>query len=406
MDLAPVILILGALVFLAHFFALVYARTRVPDVLFLIAIGLVLGPLTGIVKPEDLGAVGPVFVSVTLIFILFEGGLGMDVKVLARALTGAAALGILCFAATLGIAFAFGVAFLALPPLSAAILGAVIGGTSSAVVLPLVERLAMHEQTRTILVLESALTDILCVVVTLALLEAHKLGAFSFLDLGGEMLAAFLVSCLIGGGAGVLWAVILHRVRTLRNAMFLTPAFAFILCAVVDMLHLNGYIAVLAMGVAVGNMELLRTPVLQRYLPDCPIRHTEGERLFFGEIVFLLKTFFFIFIGLSLHFRDLWGLVLGGILVLILFLMRGGAVRIVFRRSGPPEDAVLTAVILPKGLAAAVLASLPLHAGVLGGETIQEITFMVILLSILLTSVGVFAALRTPFGGWYRRLYE
>lgn len=44
-------------------------------------------------------------------------------------------------------------------------------------------------------------------------------------------------------------------------------------------------------------------------------------------------------------------------------------------------------MMIPKGLAAAVLATLPEQAGIPGGEAIKYITYSVVFISILLTSI-------------------
>ena len=59
----------------------------------------------------------------------------------------------------------------------------------------------------------------------------------------------------------------------------------------------------------------------------------------------------------------------------------------------------------PKGLAAAVLASLPLGAGIAAGQAIQDITYIIIFFSILVCSVLVFLLERTSFAGAYRKLF-
>jgi potassium/hydrogen antiporter len=45
--------------------------------------------------------------------------------------------------------------------------------------------------------------------------------------------------------------------------------------------------------------------------------------------------------------------------------------------------------IVPKGLAAAVLATIPLQRGIVGGEFIMNLTFSIVLFSIVFTSVLV-----------------
>ena len=87
MEHALVLVFIGLLVFLAHLFVALFERTRVPDVLYLILIGVIVGPVLGIVSPEDFGKVGGVFTTVALVVILFEAGLELSVESL-RSSTG------------------------------------------------------------------------------------------------------------------------------------------------------------------------------------------------------------------------------------------------------------------------------------------------------------------------------
>jgi len=57
----------------------------------------------------------------------------------------------------------------------------------------------------------------------------------------------------------------------------------------------------------------------------------------------------------------------------------------------------IVAVMVPKGLAAVVLATLPLQQGVLGGEIIKNLTYGVVLLSIVITSFLVMLIDKTRF---------
>jgi potassium/hydrogen antiporter len=82
MHVATNILVVGALIFGAHAFTGIFSRTRVPDVLLLTIIGIILGPVFHLVTPENFGLIGPVFATVTLIIILFEAGLTLDLDIL------------------------------------------------------------------------------------------------------------------------------------------------------------------------------------------------------------------------------------------------------------------------------------------------------------------------------------
>ena len=94
MELAVTVIAIGAIVFLAHLFSILFERTKVPDVLPLVTIGLILGPILGLATQEHLGEVGPVFSNLTLVLILFESGLNMKLTALKDAVRPASILGI------------------------------------------------------------------------------------------------------------------------------------------------------------------------------------------------------------------------------------------------------------------------------------------------------------------------
>ncbi len=64
----------GLIIFAAHFFTALFEKTRVPDVLPLIILGILIGPVLGVLSPDDFGYVGPLLSAIALILMLFEGG--------------------------------------------------------------------------------------------------------------------------------------------------------------------------------------------------------------------------------------------------------------------------------------------------------------------------------------------
>lgn len=121
--------------------------------------------------------------------------------------------------------------------------------------------------------------------------------------------------------------------------------------------------------------------------------------MFFAEGVFLLKTFFFVYIGISIVLTDYFSIAVGGLLAIMFYLVRILIVKLSVRSNIPKEDRIVMAMMVPKGLAAAVLASLPMQAGVPGGELIQNITYSAVLISIVINSFLIFANARIPFVG-------
>jgi len=404
MEIALIIVIIGALIFLSHLFAGIFSRTKIPDVLLLIIIGLCLGPFFGVVNPQHFGVVGPVFTTITLIIILFEGGLDLHFHVLRKILRRLFALAMVSFTLTMVVVGAVTYLLTNFSPIISFMLGAIVASTSPAVIVPMVRQLKMQKEARTILTLESAVSDVLSIIIALAFLEAHKLGALHFDAIAGHMISSFFFSALFGILGAFIWSIVLNKIRTIQNSIFTTPTFVFVIYGMVELLEYSGAIASLTFGVTIGNIELFKLPLLKRYIPHSPIALNETEKVFFSEIVFLLKTFFFIYIGLSIQLMNIGWLLFGMVLTLLIFVVRIPVVRLIVPKSTTMTDATMMAVLVPKGLAAAVLASLPLREGIVGGEMIQNVTYAVVLFSIILTSLLIILLERTKLGDFYRQM--
>ena len=75
-------------------------------------------------------------------------------------------------------------------------------------------------------------------------------------------------------------------------------------------------------------------------------------------------------------------------------------------KSVPVKDASIMAVMSPKGLAAAVLASIAFQQGINGGEFIKDVVYSVILISIVMTSILLLALERTKLGNYYGWIFS
>lgn len=393
MQLAAAIALIGGLVFLAHLFAHIFSRTRIPDVLWLLLIGVALGPVSHLISPKDFGVVGPAFVSITLVLILFESGLSLQVQRLRRALPGTLALSSLSFIGETAVVAVATALLTSLGWWLAVLLGIIIAGNSPTVIVPLSKGLGMGDRTRDILFLESALGDVVSIVVALALLDFHTNGWGRWLLTSSHFLVGFGAAILIGGIGGLGWAMLLRKTRGLENPMFTTPAFVFLIYGAVELMGANGAIAALAFGIVLGNVE--HSPLVRESLPAVGLNRAEMG--FLGEIIFLLKTFFFVYIGLSVQFSELEWLLFGGLLTVLLLLPRIPAVRWTLRRRAPPRDANLAACMVAKGLAAAVLAALLVQQAVPHAAELQSIIYAMIFFGVVITSVLVFVC-NQPFG--------
>jgi cell volume regulation protein A len=88
-----------------------------------------------------------------------------------------------------------------------------------------------------------------------------------------------------------------------------------------------------------------------------------------------------------------------------LYLLRIPITRFAIPDTTPLWDVIIIAIMVPKGLAAAVLASIPVQESVPGGLLIQNLAYSVILFSIVLNALLVFLMERTSLPSVYRRLF-
>jgi NhaP-type Na+/H+ or K+/H+ antiporter len=402
--MSTTLLFIGLAVFLSHVLAVQFRRTQVPDVLVLVLIGIAVGPVLGFVQPEDFGKVGSVIATIALVVILFESGTSLDLPTLRRTAGTTVLLAVACFAVTT--ASVAGVAMLAfdLGLVPALLLGVTLGGTSSAVVIPLVGALKVSPRPATVLVLESALTDVLCIVGVFALLQVVADGGLQPGQLMGSVLAALVFAAVIGVAGGAGWMLVLGRVRGFPNTISSTLAWVFIVYGLTEFLGFSGAIAALAMGVTLGNHGRLGLDGLARSgIRAEPLNAQDLD--FIREAVFLLKTYFFVYLGISVQFGDPWLALAALAMMLLVFLLRLPLTRFVCR--GPDyglRDTAIVSMMAPKGLAAAVLATLPLQAGIEGGELIRDLAYMAVLFSIAMTAVLVIVLPWSPVQRVYGRM--
>jgi potassium/hydrogen antiporter len=375
----------------------------------LIVVGIMLGPhVTGFASPADFGKVGPVMSTVALIVVLLLGGVELDLNALARALRPTVYLALTTFVMTMALVAAAGMLWLGLGWLTAIMLGAILGGTSSAVVIPLVRGLGLPDYPATILTLESALTDVLTVVLATALMQAAatRQAGINPGHLLGAVLSSMGMASITGVVGGIAWLAALRIGRRNEDAVIATIAFAFLVYGVAEGLHFNGGIAVLAFGLTLSNRERMRISELR------PLRGLQfgklgpREQAANRQAQFLLKVFFFVYLGMSIPFHDGWLVGLACAVVLVVYMGRHALAKMSLDRARVSwDEAAAVCALAPKGLAAAVLASQPKQLGIAGGDAIASFTFMVVLVSITLTALMIPALRIRAVASFYQSLF-
>ena len=386
-----IIAIIGLLIFAAHLFSSIFSKRRIPDVLFLIIIGLVLGPLTHVVNSERLSLLGSILSAVTLVLILFESGIQLSFSNLKDSFKPALKLTAANFVISAIAVWLVAWLVLKTDPVIGLMMGCILGGTASAVVIPTVRQLKMSKKSSTILILEAAIGNVFSIVLALALLQAIKSRHVEFGMIFGHIFSSFILATLIGLLGSVFWALILDKVREIKYSVLTTPAFVFIIYGINEWMGYSGAIAALAFGIGMANIDGIYDGLLYKMTKKRPASLNDTERSLFSELVLLLKTFFFVFVGISIQLYAWKPIVIGLAITVMLFILRIPVVRLAISSKDQisAKERRYMSAIDPKGLTAAVLAtqSMAYIPDVEMGFFIRNIVFSVILFSIVINSI-------------------
>lgn len=383
MQTPVVLIVIGLFIFWGHYLSGVFDRKSIPDVLGLMLIGILLGPVFHLVDPASFGRFGSLFSHFVLIFILFESGTELRISEIKTSFKESAGITTAGYFTTWLATFFICKAVFDLPLTTCLFIGATLGGTSSAVVVGLVKKIAIRPKTATTLIIESAETDVFTLAIPLAILGLMMTGEVHANTVVASFVSSLIMALLIGIGGAFIWSFIINRIPTLKTTKFSTPAFLFILYGLAEYLNFSGPLTALSFGIAIGNLQYLEPKFLEKVIPNQSIVLPPDEKDFFSEMVFLLRTFFFVFIGVSIQINRIDWLLWGAAITLALFIVRLFVVKLVIAKETPVLDKATVSIMIPKGLGAAVIATLPLQQGHTDGVIIQSICFSVILFSTL-----------------------
>jgi len=360
------------------------SRLRLPAIIILLPAGFLAGAITTDVNPERLlGAAFQPLVSLSVAVILYDAGLGLDLRKL-RGHTRRVVIRLI----TLGVpvTWAFGAAFAALllgmSSGAALMTGAILVVSGPTVVGPLLRFVRPTERLQRVLAWKGSLIDpvggILGAIVFSAVLAGTHKGPI-------YQVGQFLITVGIGAagaviGVALLW-FLLRRLRlgeVLGTSAQLTCVVA--VAAGCDIAREDaGLLAAVVMGLAVANLRGF----------DAPAR-----RLFFETLVQLIIGVLFVSISATVTPASLSHLglpTLGLVAVLVLVARPLVAVLATVRTDLTRGERQFTGWMAPRGIVAAATAStfsaklVTQHIG--GASKILPVTFLVIVATVAVYSL-------------------
>ena len=389
------LLILGAL---GEF---VFERTGVPDVVWLVVSGILAGPVLQIVSPSLLTPGIPFFGAIALTVILSNGAFRLRLAEVAAAAPRGISLGVVGFAfSVVAICFFFWLATLAglvrpVPPLLWLMTGAIVGGTSSVIVMPTVSKGSVPARVARLVEVESAATDALSIVVAMVIIDLLVSGVVDLSRPFVTLARGLGVGVLLGVLAAALLIPLIPPLRDKAHGYTVFLGSMLALYAITESFGGSGALAVLTGALLVGNAS----SVVPKLFPGARSRvfvPSQTTLVMQDQMSFLIKSFFFFLIGLMFP-TDLRQIGLAVAAAVFLFLFRIPAVLLATRGMAPSrKEFWLVSGAMPRGLAAGVLATLPLQQGIQGVENLAPAVFALIVVSVLLFAAGISIVSRLP----------
>lgn len=359
-------------------------RFELPSILLLLLFGIVAGPVTGFLQPDQMmGELLFPFVSLAVGIILFEGGLNLRFAELPGV------RGVIISLISVGVVVTWVIAscaakyILGLDSSIALLLGAILTVSGPTVIIPILRDVRLRGRLGSILKWEGILIDpvgaIFAVLVFEAILLEGTGSATSYLSL--EVVKVIGVGILFGFGAAMLLTVLLKRFWVpdfLENAVSLMIVVgAFTISHILQ--RESGLLTVTIMGVVLANTKGL---VVKHIL-----EFKESLRVLF-------ISFLFIILAARLSPSDLEYLDLKSLLFLLVLIViaRPLSVFISTMRSGlSMRERIFLSWISPRGIVAAAVSSIfaleLAHYGFPGAELLVPYTFLIIIGTVLIVSL-------------------
>ena len=404
MEVNTLLLGIATLLFFGYFAEILFKRYNVPDVLLLIIFGFVAGPyVLGFINPADIVQIAQPFIAFVLLFILFDGAFGIDLASFAKGINRGIMVSLFNFLVS-SIVVTLILLLAGYTIVVALFAGFALGGMSSAFVIPVVKmfqaplrKINPESESPSVLTLESAFTDILCIVFALAMVNLIELNIFSAQIVFSSILSLFAVAGLIGIIAGAFYIFLSVKFFEGKKFYMITIAYVILVYVISEYFGGNGAIATLFLGLVLRNSKEITTIVsaIKTSGKDATgVRVTSRDEIYFYEqIAFLLKTFFFVYIGILIDIQNMYTLTIGIIIALALTFSR--MLSFIPMMGADENDRRMVTAVFGRGLAPAAIAQMGIAKEVPQAGEIALIIYVVITATIVFSSMRIFSLKRS-----------
>lgn len=348
-------------------------KLPIPPLLFFIALGMCFGE-NGLLRIpfDDYEAVN-LICSASLVFIMFYGGFGTNLKAARPVAAPAVVLSTLGVAGTAGAVGLFAHFALKLPWLESLLIGSVVSSTDAATVFNILrsKKLALKNHTDSLLEVESGSNDPMSYMLTTVLIALMSGQQVSIPLLLAQQLVLGAVGGLLVGRLAV-WLLGKNLFTSQQSRTVFLFGVVLLACALPAMWGGNGYLSVYLCGIMLGNARMAQ----KKYLVH-----------FFNVVTGVAQVIIFFLLGLLVTPVELPQVLLPALAVMLFLTVAArplvtGALLLPFRPSLGQVGVVSWAGL--RGAASIVFAISAVLSGVETTYNLYNLVFCIVLLSMLI----------------------
>ena len=392
--------IIGIVILLGFIGEMFFSFTKIPSILFLMLAGLMLGPIYHIFNQQLFIDFAPYLSTLVLILIMFSGGLELNFITVFKSSIYSMFLIIIGLFLSIALVGGFFYIMGGGDLMQSLMIGVIVSCSSSTVIMPLLSNISVSDKNKTIIAIESTFNDAFAIIILIVLINFAKNSSahVNYLSTAVGLLYSFGISSVIAIAFGIIWFILLRYISKTKYAYSITFGGMLILYLIMHFVKGNGAIAILVFGIVMGNEELLnklKINLFKMSLKDSSIKQ------FNYEFSFLIRTLFFVFLGVVVELSHITWEFTDRLFIMIVMIIIGRYISssVTFylenlkkssRERLPKIEKYFLWSMIGRALATAIMAYMPMNAGIAGTQDFPEYAFLVIIITNILLTGGVY----------------
>lgn len=385
------ILILNLIIIglLANYFGKIAEKLKLPSLIGMMIIGMIIGPSFLDLVSDNTLNIAPILKDISLVIILFIGGLGIDISQIK--LIGRPAVLLSILPATLeGFAISFlSMIFLDFNFIQGAILGFIIAAVSPAILIPSMvslinKNIGQNKAIPQMLLVGASCDDTIAITLFTTFLTIYNKGINKGSISIFSQIIIIPITILLSVLVGFLIFKISKKIISITKNIYLKVVILIIICLSMRFLEKN------------FNIEVFNS-LLSIMIYGFFIRNyiKEGSKLILDTMNNIWKygkLYLFTFVGMAINpnFVDKYFFI-GFIIISCSLVVRsiGVLLALVGTNLNFKERLFCVIAYIPKATVQSAKASIPLQNGVLGGEIMQAISILSVLITAPIGAIGI-----------------